>query len=55
MGILLIKIKFWNKNLSQTPKPNVYIHKNPPEVKNLIFLNFPYIFLVREVKSNFAL
>ena len=42
MGLLLIQLKFWTKNLVQTPKPNENIHKKTPEVEFLIFLNFPY-------------
>jgi len=51
MGPLLVPLKLWNKNLVQTPKPNDNIHKKPPEVEPLTFLNFPYFFQVQQEKS----
>ena len=40
-------LKIRNEILAQMPKPNKGIHKKPPEVKFLNFLNFPYFFRVR--------
>ena len=52
MGLLLLTLEIWNKNLAQIPKPNVYIHKKALRGKIFDFSEFSLFFpgVVSEIK-----